>query len=173
VISPFVAEQDGHCVILVKCERALSAQGYLVGATTVGRLLHAIGYSRHGTAKTTEGARRPDRDAQFDHINATATAFLDDGQPVISVDTKAREWIGNRDRPGRVWRAGKDPFKGGVSPTVWDRGAACVFSTAGEVPDRFTAVGGVTGKWILSSFQPGSESGWLAVEGCTRQRSSW
>lgn len=91
--------------------RALSAQGHLVGATTVGRLLHAMGYSLQGTAKTTEGARHPDRDAQFAHINATATAFLDDGQPVISVDTKAKEWIGNRDRPGRIWRPGKDPIK--------------------------------------------------------------
>lgn len=115
MISPFFAEQDGRCVILVRCERALSAQGYLVGATTVGRLLHAMGHSRHGTAKTTEGARHPDRDAQFAHINATATAFRDEGQPVISVDTKAREWIGNCDRPGRVWRAGKDLIKGGVS----------------------------------------------------------
>lgn len=91
--------------------RALSAQGHLVGATTVGRLLHAMGYSLQGTAKTTEGARHPERDAQFAHINATAAAFHDDGQPVISVDTKAKEWIGNRDRPGRVWRPGKDPIK--------------------------------------------------------------
>lgn len=91
--------------------RTLSAQGHLVGSTTVGRLLHAMGYSLQGTAKTTEGARHPDRDAQFAHINATATAFLDDSQPVISIDTKAKEWIGNRDRPGRVWRPGKDPIK--------------------------------------------------------------
>nr|AKC91853.1 transposase [Streptomyces muensis] len=82
----------------------LTAQGHPVGATTVGRLLHAMGYSLQGTAKTTEGARHPDRDA-------TATAFLDSHQPVISVDTKAKEWIGNRDRPGRTWRPGKGPIK--------------------------------------------------------------
>jgi hypothetical protein len=51
------------------------------------------------------------RDAQFAHLSATATSFLDDGQPVISVDTKAKEWLGNRDRPGRTWRPGKDPIK--------------------------------------------------------------
>ncbi|GGZ21007.1 hypothetical protein GCM10010365_46710 [Streptomyces poonensis] len=91
--------------------KALSEQGHPVGATTVRRLLHAMGYSLQGTAKTTEGARHQDRDAQFAHINATATTFLNGGQPVISVDTKAKEWIGNRDRPGRVWRPCKDPIK--------------------------------------------------------------
>jgi hypothetical protein len=91
--------------------RALSAQGHPVGATTVGHLLHSLGYSLQGTAKTTEGTRHPDRDAQFAHLNATAAAFLDDDQPVISIDTKAKEWLGNRDRPGRTWRPGKNPIK--------------------------------------------------------------
>ena len=44
-------------------------------------------------------------------MNATASAFLDDGQPVINVDTKAKEWLGSRDRPGRTWRPGKDPIR--------------------------------------------------------------
>ena len=89
----------------------LMSQGHPVSAATVGRLLHGLGYSLQGTVKTTEGAGHPDRDAQFAHLNATATAFLDDGQPVISVDTKAKEWLGNRDRPGRAWRPAKDPIK--------------------------------------------------------------
>ncbi|MEV6742781.1 ISAzo13 family transposase, partial [Streptomyces sp. NPDC051104] len=89
----------------------LTSQGHPVSAATVGRLLHGLGYSLQGTVKTTEGAGHPDRDAQFAHLNATATAFLDDEQPVISVDTKAKEWLGNRDRPGRTWRPGKDPIK--------------------------------------------------------------
>nr|AIU93926.1 hypothetical protein LRS1606.492 [Rhodococcus sp. NS1] len=75
----------------------LTDQGHPVGATAVGHLLHALGYRLQGTAKTNEGARHPDRDAQFAHINATAAAFLDAGQPVISIDTKAMEWLGNRD----------------------------------------------------------------------------
>ncbi len=90
---------------------ALTSQGHPVSAATVGRLLHGLGYSLQGTVKTTEGASHPDRDAQFTHLNATATAYLDDGQPVISVDTKAKEWLGNRDRPGRTWRPVKDPVK--------------------------------------------------------------
>lgn len=56
-------------------------------------------------------AELPDRDAQFTQINATAAAFLEDNQPVISVDTKAKEWLGNRDRPGRIWRPGKNPIR--------------------------------------------------------------
>jgi hypothetical protein len=60
----------------------LTSQGHKVSATTVGRLLHGLGYSLQGTVKTTEGASHPDRDAQFAHLNATATAFLDDRQPV-------------------------------------------------------------------------------------------
>lgn len=90
---------------------ALTSQGHPVSASTVGRLLHGLGYSLQGTVKTTEGAGHPDRDAQFAHLNATATAFLDDRQPVISVDTKAKEWLGRRDRPGRTWRPGKNPIK--------------------------------------------------------------
>ncbi len=77
----------------------LTARGHPVSATTVGHLLHTMGYSLQGTAKTTEGAHHPDRDAQFAHINATAAAFLDEDQPVISVDTKAKEWVATATGP--------------------------------------------------------------------------
>lgn len=90
---------------------ALTSQDHPVSAATVGRLLQGLGYSLQGTVKTTEGAGQPDRDAQFAHLNATATAFLADGLPVISVGTKAKEWLGSRDRPGRTWRPGKDPIR--------------------------------------------------------------
>ncbi|MDH6711104.1 hypothetical protein P3T27_007856 [Kitasatospora sp. MAA19] len=89
----------------------LTSQGHRVSAASVGRLLHGLGYSLQGTVKTTEGASHPDRDAQFAHLNATAATFLDDRQPVISVDTKAKEWLGSRDRPGRTWRPAKDPIR--------------------------------------------------------------
>ncbi len=85
---------------------ALTSQGHQVSATSVGHLLHALGYSLQGTAKTHEGVGHPERDAQFAHLNSTAAAFLEDNQPVISIDTKAKEWLGNRDRPGRTWRPG-------------------------------------------------------------------
>ncbi|WP_371674247.1 hypothetical protein [Streptomyces sp. NBC_00289] len=69
----------------------LTTQGQtVVSASTVGHLLHTLGYSLQGTAKTTEGISHPDRNAQFTHLNATAAAFLNEAQPVISVDTKAQ-----------------------------------------------------------------------------------
>jgi hypothetical protein len=89
----------------------LTARGHPVSASTVGHLLHTLGYSLQGTAKTTEGINHPDRNAQFTHLSATVAAFLNETQPVISVDTKAKEWLGNRDRPGRTWRPGKDAIK--------------------------------------------------------------
>lgn len=89
----------------------LTTHGHPISASTVGHLLHTLGYSLQGTAKTTEGISHPDRDAQFTHLNATAAAFLNDAQPVISVDTKAKEWLGNRDRPGRTWRPGRNAIK--------------------------------------------------------------
>lgn len=98
-------------VVVTGLASTLTAQGHPVSASTVGHLLHTLGYSLQGTAKTTEGIRHPDRDAQFTHLNATATEFLNDAQPVISVDTKAKEWLGNRDRPGRTWRPGKNAIK--------------------------------------------------------------
>src|SRR5437660_1734835 len=68
-------------------------------------LREELGYSRQTNRKTLEGARHPDRDSQFAHINARACAFREAGQPVISVDTKKKELIGpfknggNDDRP--------------------------------------------------------------------------
>ncbi|WSA05499.1 ISAzo13 family transposase (plasmid) [Streptomyces sp. NBC_00841] len=90
---------------------SLTDQGHPVSATTVGHLLHTLGYSLQGTAKTHEGVGHPDRDAQFAHLNRTAAAFLNDNQPVISIDTKAKEWLGDRDRPGRTWRPSGNPIK--------------------------------------------------------------
>src|SRR5262245_3054232 len=75
------------CKSKAKLAAALTAQGWRVSATTVGRVLHALGYRLQALRKTQEGTAHPDRNAQFEHINATATAFLDREQPVISVDT--------------------------------------------------------------------------------------
>ena len=75
------------CKSKAKLAAALTAQGWRVSATTVGRVLHALGYRLQALRKTQEGTAHPDRNAQFEHINATATAFLERQQPVISVDT--------------------------------------------------------------------------------------
>ena len=72
----------------------LTAQGHKVGADTVGDLLRAEGFSLQGNAKTIEGAQHPDRDAQFRYISEQARAHQDAGDPVISVDTKKKELVG-------------------------------------------------------------------------------
>lgn len=71
--------------------KALCRQGYSVTYKIVGRLLREMGFSRQANAKTREGGKHPDRNAQFEHINALVKEFRSDGQPAISVDTKKKE----------------------------------------------------------------------------------
>src|ERR1019366_2601621 len=82
----------------------LTAAGHPVSASKVGQLLRAMDYSLQAPAKENEGAQHPDRDAQFGHINQQAQAHLDAGQPVISVDTKKKEVVGNLANKGREYR---------------------------------------------------------------------
>lgn len=91
----------------------LANHGFDPCHTTVGRLLREHGYSLRGTAKVLEGTavHGEDRDRQFRHINDATRAFLAEGQPVISVDTKKKEPIGNFERPGSTWRPYQDPVK--------------------------------------------------------------
>jgi hypothetical protein len=70
----------------------------------VGRLLHDLGYSLQVVRKTREGGQSPDRNAQFEHINRTAKAFMKRGQPVVSVDTKKKELVGDFKNAGREWQ---------------------------------------------------------------------
>jgi Rhodopirellula transposase DDE domain len=83
--------------------RELTKQGHPVGERTVGRLLRALGYSLQGNRKTKEGDSHVDRNAQFEHINNQAKAFMRRGQPVISVDTKKKELVGEFKNGGREW----------------------------------------------------------------------
>jgi hypothetical protein len=83
---------------------ALAEQGHKVCPTVVGDLLHAMGYSLQANSKTREGGHHIDRDAQFQYINTQAKAFLAAHQPVISVDTKKKELVGNFKNNGREWR---------------------------------------------------------------------
>jgi hypothetical protein len=87
-----------------KLAAALVSDGWRVSSTTVGRLLHDLGYRLHAVRKRHEGAAHPDRNDQFEHINATAASFLRRGQPVISVDTKKKELVGNFKNTGREWQ---------------------------------------------------------------------
>ena len=89
----------------------LSCKEHVLSHTTVALLLHKAGYSLQANRKTLEGTNHPDRDAQFQHINAAVTKYLKRGLPVISVDTKKKELVGNYDNPGRQWLPGKQPLK--------------------------------------------------------------
>jgi hypothetical protein len=88
---------------------ALSAKGWKVSSTTVGRLLHELGYSLQSVRKSREGDNHPDRNEQFEHINATAASFLRRKQPVISVDTKKKELVGEFKNNGREWQPSGTP----------------------------------------------------------------
>jgi hypothetical protein len=72
----------------------LTGQGFAVGPRTVAKLLKRYGYRLQANAKVVEGRAHPDRDAQFEYVNAAAVAFLAAGDPVLSVDTKKRELVG-------------------------------------------------------------------------------
>jgi hypothetical protein len=88
---------------------ALVRQGHRVSHQTVAELLHALNYSLQGNRKTKEGSAHPDRNAQFEHINAQTHAFQGRGQPVISVDTKKKELVGDFKNGGREWRPAGPP----------------------------------------------------------------
>jgi hypothetical protein len=90
----------------------LARQGHRAGADTVGDLLREEGFSLQGNAKTMEGKKQhPDRDAQFRYIAAQAGEHIAAGQPVISVDSKKREKVGQFAQAGRQWRRKGDPVR--------------------------------------------------------------
>jgi hypothetical protein len=89
--------------------RDLQAKGFRVSAELVRRLLHQMGYSLQAPAKANEGTSHPDRDGQFRHLNAVAGERLGAGEPVISVDTKKKELIGNYANGGREWQPSGEP----------------------------------------------------------------
>jgi hypothetical protein len=92
----------------------LVRQGFEVSSRSVLRLLHKLGYSLQANAKVSEGRQHPDRDAQFNHLNDTANAFIDNGQPVISVDSKKKELVGNYANGGAEWAPAGEPERTNV-----------------------------------------------------------
>jgi len=97
------------CKSLSQLAAALAAKGHRVGRTVVGELLHQQKFSLQANRKTREGDSHPDRDAQFVHINDTVAAALAAGEPVISVDTKKKELVGDFKNAGREWRPAGQP----------------------------------------------------------------
>ncbi len=87
----------------------LTGQGYGVGRQKVAALLHALGYSLQANSKTKEGVAHPDRNAQFEYLNAQVQAFQARGHPVVSVDTKKKELVGEFKNGGREWRPQGEP----------------------------------------------------------------
>jgi hypothetical protein len=99
------------CKSVRRLAQELQAQGHQVGRTLVSELLDDMGDSLQANRKTREGDSHPDRDAQFQHINAMVSAALAGHEPVISVDTKKKELVGDFKNGGREYRPAGDPEK--------------------------------------------------------------
>lgn len=92
-----------------KLAKELSKQGHQVSHELVSQLLYQLGYSLQANSKTLEGGTHPDRNAQFEHINTQAKAFLAAGEPVLSVDAKKKELVGDFKNGGHEWRPKGEP----------------------------------------------------------------
>jgi hypothetical protein len=124
------------CKSVRRLAEELQQEGHAVSYQTVAELLHALDYSLQANQKTLEGSQHADRDAQFQHINRKAQNYLKQGEPVISVDTKKKELVGDFKNGGREWQIKgqpeqvrvhdfeiREPEKGKVAPYgVYDLG---------------------------------------------------
>ncbi len=124
------------CKSVRRLAEELQQEGHSVSYQTVAELLHAMDYSLQANQKTLEGRQHPDRDEQFEYINRKAQRYLKQGEPVISVDTKKKEWVGDFKNGGREWQSKgrpervrvhdfeiREPGKGKVAPYgVYDLG---------------------------------------------------
>jgi Rhodopirellula transposase DDE domain len=138
---------------------ALGAQGFQVSDDTVGRLLKQQRYTLQRTQKTEEGAQHPDRDAQFGYVNQQAKAHLAAGRPVVSVDTKKKELVGNYANGGVEWQpVGEpervlvhdfpDPAVGKAIPYgVYDLGAGTGWVSVGTDHDTAAFAVSTLGRW--------------------------
>ncbi len=104
------------CHSAARLAARLAVEGHRVSERTVNRLLHDLGYSLQANRKTLEGRQHPDRDAQFRRIDRRVRAFQRLGQPVVSVDTKKKEIVGQYRNGGREWRLKGNP---GVAWAGW------------------------------------------------------
>lgn len=97
------------CKSLMQLADELNAAGYKISHVSVGRLLKDLGYSLQGNRKTMEGGESPDRNAQFEHIHDMVQTAMSTGQPVISVDTKKKELVGQYKNNGKEWQPHGQP----------------------------------------------------------------
>jgi len=164
----------------------LAQQDHPISHVKVAQILHDLDYSLQSNRKTEEGADHPDRDAQFRHINLTVKRYLRQAMPVISVDTKKKELVGNYRNAGRQWRASGQPlhvqghdFPGPEVPRAFPYGIYDIGRNAGFVnvgTDHDTgafAVASIRGWWraegrrlysgtdkILITADAGGSNGW-------------
>ena len=154
------------CKSLRVLAEQLQQQGHAVSHVVVGQLLKAQGFSLQGNAKVIEGNQSPDRSAQFEHINATVSAALARGQPVISVDTKKKELVGQFRNGGKEWSpVGEpaqvkvhdfvDPELGRASPYgVYDIGADQGWVSVGTDHDTATFAVQTIRRWWYAMGKP-------------------
>jgi hypothetical protein len=146
---------------------ALTNGGHPASSWTVGQLLHQLGYSLQATAKVLEGKQHPDRDAQFRYINHYVRQFLATGDPVISVDTKKKELVGDEpgySNGGREWQPKGNPeevdvhnFPRGAKAIpfgVYDVGANTGFVSVGADADTAAFAVATLRRWWDQVGQP-------------------
>ncbi len=138
---------------------ALQEMGHVVSSDTVGRLLKEMGYSLQAPAKENEGAQHPDRDAQFRYLNDQVEAHLAAGQPVIRVDSKKKEVLGNLANKGREYEPKGEPTRVNVHDFpdpklgkaipygVFDLAADAGFVTVGSDADTAAFAVSSIGRW--------------------------
>jgi transposase len=97
------------CKSVRRLAEELQHEGHAVSYQTVAELLHALDYSLQANQKTLEGSQHADRDEQFEYINRKAQRYLKQGEPVISVDTKKKELVGDFKNAGREWELKGQP----------------------------------------------------------------
>jgi len=139
--------------------QSLTAAGHQVSPDTVGRLLSRLGYSLQGTAKQLEGKTHPDRDAQFSYLAGRVSEFLASGDPVISVDSKKKELVGQKANAGKEYQPkGKpervdvhdfpDPKIGKAIPYgIYDLAANEGFVAVGSDHDTAAFAAATIGRW--------------------------
>lgn len=154
----------------------LGKKKHPVSHAKVAQMLHALDYSLQSNRKTQEGADHPDRDAQFRHIHAAVKKCLRAGVPVISVDTKKKELIGNYSNAGQQWRPSQQPlevqghdFPGPEVPRaypygIYDLGRNAGFVNVGTDHDTGAfAVASIRGWWRFEGQRLYPESNLLLI----------
>jgi len=132
------------CKSTRKIAEILSSRGYQISHSAVADLLHDLDYSLQANRKTMEGKDHPDRNKQFEYINKQVKCFQKQGNPVISVDTKKKELIGNHKNAGQEWRRKDNPRRVDIHDFI----------------DKKSGVGKVVPYGVYDVFQ---NNGWVNV----------